>query len=265
MDEEVGKNYGPPDESVIHKAVSAVSALFAIGSTASGDPSLGVTSLSIGLILPLLAGRQRKWLETLDARFRLMESYPKEYPNPEELVSIIIETSQMAMRNHQEEKHHALLNALEFGVKNPGIAFDEKIAMIRLIDTLTPTHMLFLKYWYNPHGWCDNWNSQNIVAKKGKKVFTHTLRLMRFLEIESQRHEPAMDTTIQLRFLADLINENLLKSRLTAHNVQNDTPLEIIEMTEFELSDFGKRLVQFIMNCDRPMTSPAHKQPNQKA
>lgn len=85
-----------------------------------------------------------------EAKARLKDFEPESLTNNEQFISATLQATQIAIRNHQQEKLTALRNA----VLNTAIGIDinesVQLMFIEAIDTLTPLHLRILKYFDNP-------------------------------------------------------------------------------------------------------------------
>lgn len=96
--------------------------------------------------------RKKEWFQSLsDAIEELTKKVeditPESLSNNEIFISVSMQATQIALRNHQKEK----LNALKNAVKNSAISIDEnKVLMFtRIIDDMTPLHLKILEFLNN--------------------------------------------------------------------------------------------------------------------
>ena len=68
-------------------------------------------------------------------------------------ITTILQASQAAIRNHQEEKLEALRNAVLNSALPGAPAEDLQFMFVRYIDELTPWHLSVLKFFDDPLGW----------------------------------------------------------------------------------------------------------------
>lgn len=61
-----------------------------------------------------------------------------------EFITVLTQATQIALRNHQEEKLSALRNAIRHSATGINIATDLKLIFLRYLDELTPTHVRLL-------------------------------------------------------------------------------------------------------------------------
>jgi hypothetical protein len=85
---------------------------------------------------------------------------PERLAQDDVFVTVVMQTSQIALRNHQVEKLEALRNAVLNSVLST-IEEDEKFVFLRLIDQLTPLHLRTLKFLDDPGAWMQRHGMQN--------------------------------------------------------------------------------------------------------
>jgi len=93
--------------------------------------------------------RKQAWLEELaevvtELQRRVEGLTPERLAANDAFVTVAMQASQVAIRNHQNAKLEALRNAiLNSGMPNPPEE-DEQLIFVRLIDQLTPWHLRLL-------------------------------------------------------------------------------------------------------------------------
>jgi hypothetical protein len=113
-----------------------------------------------------LEKRKQVWLEQLaevvaELQQKVEGLTPERLANDEAFVTVAMQASQIAIRNHQREKLEALRNAvLNSALPNPPEE-DERIIFLRLIDQLTPWHLRILSLLSGPEQWMARNNVQN--------------------------------------------------------------------------------------------------------
>ena len=133
--------------TVVKAALSAV--------PVAGGPSAELLGLIFG---PPLEKRREKWLEQLanavkEVQDKVSELTPEELSKDEAFVTTALHATEIAIRNHQQEKIEALRNAV-VNAALPG-APDETMQQIFLnhVDNLTPEHLRILAFFDDPGGW----------------------------------------------------------------------------------------------------------------
>lgn len=183
-----------------------------------------------------IENRKRAWLEQLadvvaELQRRVEGLTPEKLAANEVFVTVAMQASQSAIRNHQEEKLRALRNAtLNSALPNPPQE-DEQMIFLRLIDQLTPWHLRILALLDNPVQWMarnsisnPNWGMGGVST-----VIEHC-----FQDLRGQR-----DTYDQI--VRDLQNEGLLKQGQFLHITMTGHG-----MIESRTTDRGKRFIKFI-------------------
>jgi hypothetical protein len=101
-------------------------------------------------VRPPLQKRLEKWQEDIAQALRDLEKNPginlETLQNNERFITIIVQTTQIAVRNHQREKLHALRNAIVNSAINPNLEEDLQLTFIRFIEELTPLHLSLLMF-----------------------------------------------------------------------------------------------------------------------
>lgn len=104
--------------------------------------------------------RRQAWLEELaevvsELQDRVDGLTPEKLAQDQVFVTVALQASQIAIRNHQNEKLEALRNAvLNAGLPNSPHE-DEQMIFLRLIDQLTPWHLRVLALLNNPTDWME--------------------------------------------------------------------------------------------------------------
>jgi hypothetical protein len=101
--------------------------------------------------------RKEEWLKKLaevvvELGERVAELTPERLAQDDVFVTVVMQTSQIALRNHQVEKLDALRNAVLNSVLST-IEEDEMFIFLRLIEQLTPVHLRTLKFLDDPEAW----------------------------------------------------------------------------------------------------------------
>jgi len=109
--------------------------------------------------------RKEEWLQKLaevvvELGERVSGLTPERLAQDDVFVTVVMQTSQIALRNHQVEKLEALRNAVLNSVLST-IEEDEKFIFLRLIDQLTPVHLRTLKFLDDPKAWMQRHSMQN--------------------------------------------------------------------------------------------------------
>lgn len=183
-----------------------------------------------------LERRKEAWLQQLadivkEVEGRVAELTPEKLAQNEAFVTVAMQASQIALRNHQQAKLEALRNAvLNAALPNPPQE-DEQMIFLRLIDQLTPWHLKVLSVLDNPV----QWMARHGVANPGwgaggpSTVLEHCLP-----DLRGQR-----ETYDQI--VRDLQSEGLLGQGQFLHVTMTGGG-----MVGSRTTDRGKRFIRFI-------------------
>jgi hypothetical protein len=180
--------------------------------------------------------RKQVWLEQLaevvtEVQRRVEGLTTEKLAANETFVTVAMQASQMAIRNHQKEKLRALRNAvLNSALPNPPQE-DEQMIFLRLVDQLTPWHLRVLRLFNDPV----EWMKENGITYPGwgmggvSTVIEHC-----FPDLRGQR-----DTYEQI--VRDLQTDGLVKEGKFLHITMTGHG-----MVEARTTDRGKRFIKFI-------------------
>lgn len=125
----------------------------------SAIPVLGgpAAELFSALITPPLVKRRDEWLEALAEKLEALEKRIEGFDakaifTNETFVTAVLHASQAALRTHQQEKLHALRNAVLNVAIGRSPDEDLQLLFFELIDRFTPWHLRILKRWSTPRG-----------------------------------------------------------------------------------------------------------------
>ena len=180
--------------------------------------------------------RRQIWLEQLaevvnELQRKVEGLTPEKLAANEAFVTVAMQASQIAIRNHQQEKLEALRNAvLNSALPNPPEE-DEQIIFLRLIDQLTPWHLRVLSLLSGPEQWMARNNVQNPGWSAGgvSTVIEHC-----FPDLRGKRD-------IYDQIVRDLQAEGLVGQGQFLHVTMTGRG-----MLESRLPDRGKRFLKFI-------------------
>ena len=180
--------------------------------------------------------RKQAWLEQLaqvidEVKGRVENLTPEKLAANEAFVTVAMQASQVAIRNHQQAKLEALRNAvLNSALPNPPQE-DEQMIFLRLIDQLTPWHLRVLSVLDNPTAWMERNSIRNPGWGMGgvSAVLEHCLS-----DLRGQR-----DTYEQI--VRDLQAEGLVSQGQFINVTMTGNG-----MVQSRTTDRGKRFIRFI-------------------
>jgi|SRR5450830_101265 len=183
-----------------------------------------------------LEKRKQAWLDQLadvltEIENRIEDLTPEKLASNEVFVTMVMQASQVALRNHQKEKLDALRNAVLNAALPGAPEEDEQLTFIRLIDQLAPWHLKVLAVLNNP----DLWMRQHEIRNPGwggggaSTVLEHCLP-----QLNNKRE-------IYDQIVRDLQSDGLLVQGQFLHTTMTGSG-----MLESRTTGRGKRFIQFI-------------------
>jgi hypothetical protein len=126
-------------------------ALHAVGrAVLSAVPVAGGAAVEIfnALVTPPIDRRTQEWRATVGAAIELLQNKDaaivERLQSDEAFQSVLFQATWAAVRNHQRQKLEALRNAVINSAKGTKLAEDLQLLFVRLVDEMTPTHLVVL-------------------------------------------------------------------------------------------------------------------------
>jgi len=141
----------PTEKDVAHSFVK--------GTIASIPVIGGIGSELFSLIITApLEKRKNEWMNSVADKLVEMEKAIQGFKieslqGNDLFISIIMHASNLAIKNHQEEKIEALRNAVLHSALATNLEENTQFIFLNYIDFLTPLHLKILKYFENPEKW----------------------------------------------------------------------------------------------------------------
>jgi hypothetical protein len=137
----------------------------------------GPLSILLGAVLPSISDRQNTWLISLSNDIQKLaeqnENFLENLITNENFITILMYATQIAIRNHQEEKLDALRNAVLNSTLESTIEDDVELMFINLLDSFTVNHLKILLLMESP---------EKYLIKIGKELPNRPGSLVRFIE-----------------------------------------------------------------------------------
>jgi hypothetical protein len=131
-----------------------------VGAVLSAIPLVGgsVSELFNLVIAPPLEKRREQWLLRIYTSLIELENKVDNFKvenlvKNELFISVIMQATQLALRNHQAEKLVALHNAVINTASNISIEETEQLLFLKIVDDLSVWHLKVLHYFGNPNQW----------------------------------------------------------------------------------------------------------------
>jgi len=123
----------------------------------------GPLSILLGSILPSVNDRQNKWLIQIAKDIKFLtdrnENFLENLVKDENFITILMQASQIAIHNHQDEKLEALRNAVLNSALNISIEEDMQLMFLNFVNSFTNTHLKILLVIYDPHKYVKKFGS----------------------------------------------------------------------------------------------------------
>lgn len=147
--DDVEKDLQPSSGDYIHTISKAgLSSIPLIGSA--------VAELFNMIISPPLEKRRNEWLINLSSELKELEEKVdcftiEDLSDNDLFLSVVMQATQIALKNHQEEKLHALRNAIINTALNINIDEVKQLMFLNMINDLSVWHLKILHYFGNPN------------------------------------------------------------------------------------------------------------------
>lgn len=140
------EKYETPHSQISDKAYAIVRAAISL-IPYFGSPAVELLS---GFYKSPIDRRREQWIEQVTADLRILDECRQinlnDLENDEVFTTTLIQASEVAVRNHQQEKIQALRNVVMNAAVGIDINEDLKLTFIRYINELTPTHFKLLAF-----------------------------------------------------------------------------------------------------------------------
>lgn len=142
------------------EAIRALARLLVVGTAGGltgGAPGAGAAVVGelFGLLRSPLDQRRQEWFEDVAQKLRVLEDridgLEQRLAGNPVFLTIILQATQAALRNHDDDKRVALRNAVLNAAVSSTVEPHMQEIFIRLIDELTPLHLRLLRYLSDPH------------------------------------------------------------------------------------------------------------------
>jgi len=178
--------------------------------------------------------RKEKWFqslaETIEKLINKVENLTPEILSQNEIfISVSMQATQIALRNHQKEKLDALKNAIKNSINIKFIDENKILIFTRIIDDMTPLHLKILNFLSNP-----NKIKQDLQSKESKNTQIFYSNNMTIWE----NYYPEMSSS---KILISQVCKELYAKGFLSQEIQS---LGVGKMT----SNFGDDFLHFISN-----------------
>jgi len=188
------------------------------------------------VITPPLEERLNEWRDTIADRILQLEGKVEGFKVDDlrrnsMFITVVMQATQIALRNHQKEKLEALRNAVVNAARGIDIEEDLQLLFLNLVDSFTILHLRILTYLNNPQKWLQD---HGLILNLVMGAISSGLELA-FPELKDQRY--IYDPIVQ-----DLYNRGLQHiNKSSLHAMVGTTG-----MTESRTTELGKKFLRYL-------------------
>jgi hypothetical protein len=145
--------------------------------------------LFASIVAPPITKRRDEWVESIAKELKELEKGVAGFrienlAGNENFITIVLQATTIAIRNHQKEKLEALRNAILNSALSCDIEENLQLMFLNFIDTFTPWHIKILKFFQNPTEWMQ---AHNIMVPAISMGGVNTVLENAFPEISERR------------------------------------------------------------------------------
>lgn len=198
-----------------------------------------LTELFSAIIGAPIEKRRDEWINAISKDLNELnekvDSLPETLSSNEWFITVLLNASQVAIKNHHKEKLEALRNIVIWVATNLDTNLDIALIFIQLIDKLTPSHLRILRFFNDPIKFMNEEGRQ-------PRSFWSIWEAMRYVIPEI-----SANAVLQEKILKDLDNENLTKNISSSVN----TMMTSSGVTSGRLTNLWKEFLVYIVNSDQ--------------
>lgn len=172
--------------------------------------------LFTAVVAPPLLKRRDKWMESIANGLleleKKVEGFKLENLSQNEVFHhVVMYATEMAIRNHQEEKLEALRNAVLNTARNNAPEEDLQLMFLNFVDSFTPWYLRILMFLNNPKEWAEKHNIKYQDYFSGTKS---TILEDTFTELRGKRN--FYDQVVRDLYNRGLVNTDSLNVGVTS-------------------------------------------------
>lgn len=190
------------------------------------------------VIAPPVSIRRDTWFQDLADDIRVLKDQvagfdPEKLPENQVFISTVMQTTQMALRTHQQEKLDALRNITLHSATQINIDETVQAIFLNLIDRFAPLHLQLLRLLNDPSGWA---NERGITYPEW--YFGGSISALFECALpELKGHRAHYDLVGKDLFVAGLIDTEQFNTTMTSSGLLTS-----------RTTMFGKQFLQHIVN-----------------
>ncbi len=204
------------------------------------------------LILSPATKRRDQWIDDylLKAIQTITEkatpSVVKNLSNNESFLTVVLQTTSIALRNHQKEKLEALRNAIINSVLPNAPDESLQLMFLNFIDSFTPCHLMIIDFIDNPLCWCIKNN-----VKVDEYVNNYSFNSNKPYELDLFL-EKIFTQISNIKYIYEQAMEDISANGLIASHQSTQRPFLVklssldLHKNKIRLSDTGKEFLNYI-------------------
>lgn len=227
----------------------------------SANPLLvvtGATAVFGSILAPTLAARREKWFSDLkreldNLKAKIKDFDPERNLQNDDVVTAVLQATQIALRTHNDEKLKILRNAVLNTVLRINIDEDKKSMFLNLVDDLTPTDIAVLKICYHPHEIIKKLVISGTKLNVNETIDKHQVTILTdfgtYLKIESNFYAVILNN---LEAKGLLVNTKSTHTSGLPVNETENIIKGLISQTNERTTSFGREFLRFIQEPITP-------------
>jgi hypothetical protein len=210
------------------------------------------------LILSPATKRRDRWIDEYLSKAvqtiaeKAAPSVVENLSNNESFLTVVLQATSIALRNHQKEKLEALKNAIiNSGLPNAPNE-DLQFMFINFIDSFTVTHLVILDFIEHPLDWCQKKNltmDNNMLQYRVDYSAQDLPRLSESTQNFLMKIFPGIDNQI---YFYDQVLQDLMSKGLVDGGIGANISLIDLHETVFSTTNLGKLFKQFVLSFPIP-------------
>jgi hypothetical protein len=166
----------------------------------------------------------------------------------ESFLTVVLQATSIALRNHQKEKLEALRNAIVNSVWPNAPDDDLKLMFINFIDSFTLTHLVILDFIDNPLAWCQTKNlivDNSMFQYRAGSTAQDSNKLSESTQTFLIKIFPGIDN--QVYFYDQVLQDLMSKGLVDGGSGANISVLDL-HGTAFSTTNMGKLFKRFVLS-----------------
>lgn len=210
-----------------------------VKSVLAAFPYIGGTAAEVfaAVVAPPISKRRDEWIKSIAERLVQLEKEVEGFKldslaENDMFITTVMHASQVAIRNHQEEKLEALRNAVLNSALGYAPEEDLQLMFLNFVDAFTPWHIKVLAFFDSPEAYCQT---------RGNKLGTSTMSSpavlleQTFTELGANRE-----------FYDQILNDLYLRGLVNTTKDSFHTMITTQGIYSSRTTEMGKKFISFI-------------------